>query len=96
MLLLILFALLAGAAAFLLFMFATVVDGDLTLVSRGPPRRERVDGKVSCSWRVQLICVARVCSISSDLLWILMPLFCFRFVGCPAGRVDYWSEPRDW
>ncbi|XP_039822447.1 dehydrogenase/reductase SDR family member 7-like isoform X2 [Panicum virgatum] len=46
MLLLILFALLAGAAAFLLFMFATVVDGDLTLVSRGPPRRERVDGKV--------------------------------------------------
>ncbi|KAL6660614.1 hypothetical protein ACP70R_000003 [Stipagrostis hirtigluma subsp. patula] len=42
-----LFALLAGAgaAAFLLFKFATV-DGDFTLVSRGAPRRERVDGKV--------------------------------------------------
>jgi dehydrogenase/reductase SDR family protein 7 len=38
--------LLAGAGAFLLFKFATVVDGDLTLVSRGPPRRERVEGKV--------------------------------------------------
>ncbi|WVZ52902.1 hypothetical protein U9M48_003904 [Paspalum notatum var. saurae] len=36
----------AAAAAFLLFKFATVIDGDLTLVSRGPPRRERVDGKV--------------------------------------------------
>ncbi|OEL23087.1 Dehydrogenase/reductase SDR family member 7 [Dichanthelium oligosanthes] len=46
MLLLFLFALLAGAAAFLLFKFATVIDGDLTLVSRGLPRRERVDGKV--------------------------------------------------
>ncbi|CAL4981359.1 unnamed protein product [Urochloa decumbens] len=46
MLLLFLSASLAGAAAFLLFKFATVVDGDLTLVSRGPPRRERVDGKV--------------------------------------------------
>ncbi|CAL4984754.1 unnamed protein product [Urochloa decumbens] len=46
MLLLFLSASLAGAAAFLLFKFATVVDGDLTLVSRGPPLRERVDGKV--------------------------------------------------
>ncbi|XP_062182990.1 uncharacterized protein LOC133887089 isoform X2 [Phragmites australis] len=46
MLLALIFALLAGAAAFLLFKFATAVDGDLTLVSRGPPRRERVDGKV--------------------------------------------------
>ncbi|CAD6342886.1 unnamed protein product [Miscanthus lutarioriparius] len=46
MLLLLLFAVLAAVAAFLLFKFATVVDGDLTLVSRGPPRRERVDGKV--------------------------------------------------
>ncbi|CAD6253844.1 unnamed protein product [Miscanthus lutarioriparius] len=46
MLLLLVFAVLAAVAAFLLFKFATVVDGDLTLVSRGPPRRERVDGKV--------------------------------------------------
>ncbi|KAK3118559.1 hypothetical protein QOZ80_9BG0701510 [Eleusine coracana subsp. coracana] len=38
--------LLAGAGAFLLFKFATVVDGDVTLVTRGPPRRERVNGKV--------------------------------------------------
>ncbi|KAL6875686.1 hypothetical protein ACP4OV_013199 [Aristida adscensionis] len=44
---LVLFALLAGAGAagFVLFKFATV-DGDFTLVSRGRPRRERVDGKV--------------------------------------------------
>ncbi|XP_006663352.1 dehydrogenase/reductase SDR family member 7 [Oryza brachyantha] len=35
----------AAAVAFLLFKFATV-DGDLTLVSRGAPRREKVDGKV--------------------------------------------------
>ncbi|XP_066337042.1 uncharacterized protein [Miscanthus floridulus] len=46
MLLLLVFAVLAAVAAFLLFKFATVVDGDLTLVSRGPPRRDRVDGKV--------------------------------------------------
>ncbi|TVU04422.1 hypothetical protein EJB05_50009, partial [Eragrostis curvula] len=37
---------LTGAGAFLLFKFATVVDGDVTLVTRGPPRRERVEGKV--------------------------------------------------
>ncbi|KAG8089654.1 hypothetical protein GUJ93_ZPchr0011g27020 [Zizania palustris] len=35
----------AAAAAFILFKFATV-DGDFTLVSRGAPRREKVDGKV--------------------------------------------------
>ncbi|KAF2910416.1 hypothetical protein DAI22_11g098200 [Oryza sativa Japonica Group] len=35
----------ATAVAFLLFKFATV-DGDFTLVSRGAPRREKVDGKV--------------------------------------------------
>jgi len=46
MLLLLFFSVLAAVAAFLLFKFATVVDGDLTLVSRGPPLRERVDGKV--------------------------------------------------
>ncbi|OQU83299.1 hypothetical protein SORBI_3005G106500 [Sorghum bicolor] len=46
MLLLLLIAVLTAVAAFLLFKFATVVDGDLTLVSRGPPRRDRVDGKV--------------------------------------------------
>uniref|UniRef100_A0A0D9XR27 Ketoreductase domain-containing protein n=1 Tax=Leersia perrieri TaxID=77586 RepID=A0A0D9XR27_9ORYZ len=47
MLLLPVLAPLAGAAAvgFLLFKFATV-DGDFTLVSRGGPRREKVDGKV--------------------------------------------------
>jgi len=33
--------------------------GDLTLVSRGPPRRERVDGKVG-SWIVRLILCAAV------------------------------------
>ncbi|KAJ1256691.1 hypothetical protein BS78_K332800 [Paspalum vaginatum] len=45
MLVWLLLAVLAAVAAFL-FKFSTVIDGDLTLVSRGPPRRERVDGKV--------------------------------------------------
>ncbi|XP_047091837.1 dehydrogenase/reductase SDR family member 7-like isoform X2 [Lolium rigidum] len=44
---LLLFALLAGAAAaaFFLFKFATT-DGDFTLLSCGQPRRDKVDGKV--------------------------------------------------
>uniref|UniRef100_A0ACD5X5V1 Uncharacterized protein n=1 Tax=Avena sativa TaxID=4498 RepID=A0ACD5X5V1_AVESA len=44
---LLLVALLAGsgASAFLLFKFATT-DGDFTLLSRGAPRRDKVDGKV--------------------------------------------------
>uniref|UniRef100_A0ACD5W8J5 Uncharacterized protein n=1 Tax=Avena sativa TaxID=4498 RepID=A0ACD5W8J5_AVESA len=35
----------AGASAFLVFKFATT-DGDFTLLSRGAPRRDKVDGKV--------------------------------------------------
>ncbi|GJN27931.1 hypothetical protein PR202_gb15997 [Eleusine coracana subsp. coracana] len=62
--------LLAGAGAFLLFKFATVVDGDVTLVTRGPPRRERVNGKASPGLNSAFFIVARNCFpvISGEVL----------------------------